>query len=70
MAMRDRAVGFVVGVLRRANDWQIGEHALASNERLAAWMDSETGGDSSEWHTLAQSIIREAEAIIGDDLRY
>lgn len=64
--IREDAVRYTVGVLRRASDWQDGQHALADHVRFGPWLDAE--GDDAV--SLAQSIIRDAEERLGEELPY
>jgi hypothetical protein len=57
----------VATVLRKGSDWQEGEHALANHATFGPWLESETAGDELDWHTMAQSIIRDAETILGQE---
>jgi hypothetical protein len=60
-----RAINFAMSVLRTANDWQDGEHALADHDVFGPWIE-ESGNAIAE----AQRIIRKAEAKLGDQLPY
>ena len=62
MDIREKAIRYTMGVLRHARDWQEGEHALANHDVFGPWL----GDDIAE----AQSIIREAEERLGDDVPY
>jgi len=63
--IREDAVNFTMGVLRRATDWQEGQDALSNHDRFGSWLDE--GGDPI---AACQSIIREAEERLGDDVPY
>ena len=63
--MREGAIRFCMGVLRRARDWQDGQDALSNHKAYGPWL--EAGGDPV---ADAQSIIREAEERLGDALPY
>lgn len=67
MAMRERAIRYTMGVLRTARDWQEGQHALADHSQFGPWLNRLAGDDSI---SVAQSIIREAEERLGDELPY
>jgi len=58
---REFAVGFAVSILRRADDWQDAQHAMADHPRIGPWL--EASGDPI---AAAQSIIREAEQRLDD----
>ena len=61
------AVGFVVGILRTATDWQDAQHAMSDHPTIGPWLRDVYGnGDIAK----AQAIIREAEARLEDDLPY
>lgn len=66
MPTRERAIIFVMGVLRNAKDWQEGAHALAEHRRFGPWLRKNFPDPASE----AQNIIREAEDTLGDQLPY
>jgi|tagenome__1003787_1003787.scaffolds.fasta_scaffold19311722_2 hypothetical protein len=55
-----------MGVLRNATDWQEGEHALFDHDRFGDWLRAFGDDDIAE----AQSIIRDAEGRLGDDVPY
>lgn len=65
--IRERAVRFTMGILRRAKDWQEGEDALANHDEFGPWL---AAGSDDPFISEAQSIIREAEERLGDDLPY
>jgi hypothetical protein len=64
--LREQAVRFTMGVLRHATDWQDGQFALAKEDRFSPLFFGDDLGDL----TTVQSIIREAEERLGDDLPY
>lgn len=64
--IREQAVRYTAGVLRYASDWQEGQHALAQEDRFAPLWCGDDLADLAE----AQSIIREAEERLGDELPY
>lgn len=66
-ANREFAVDFVIGVLRKAEDWQEGQHALADHPTIGPWLRGAYGSDVL---VETQSIIREAEGRLGSDLPY
>ena len=70
MNIRDNAVRYVSGVLRNASDWQEGERALANHPTYGPWLKTEAGNDDMAIHALAQSIIRDAEQMLGNRLPY
>jgi hypothetical protein len=63
--MREAAIRFAMGVLRRASDWQDGQHALGDHDRFGPWLEK-SGDPLAE----AQSIVRQAEERLGDQLPY
>jgi hypothetical protein len=63
--MEEQAVEFVMGVLRRASDWQEAQTALADHPIYGKWLEE---GDDPTGD--AQAIIREAEARLGPSLPY
>lgn len=63
--IEERAIRFTMDVLRRARDWQEGQHALANHAEFGPWLDRD-----GEAITEAQSIIRQAEERLGADLPY
>jgi hypothetical protein len=62
MNIREEAIRYTMAVLRTATDWQEGQDALSNHERFGPWLR----GDIAE----AQSIVREAEERLGDDVPY
>lgn len=64
--IREQVVFFTMSILRNASDWQEGQHALANHCRFGTWLN-ESGHDIV---SEAQSIIREAEERLGDELPY
>lgn len=64
---RESAVSFTTDVLRVASDWQEGQDALANHRLFGPWL-TETFGDDAL--VEVQSIIREAESRLGNDLPY
>lgn len=65
--IRENAIRFTMGVLRRARDWQDGEDALANHPVYGPWL---AAGSDDPFISEAQSIIREAEDRLGDALPY
>jgi hypothetical protein len=57
-ASREMAVRFAVSVLRRAEDWQDAQHALADHDIFGPWLERTYGEDVL---SAVQSIIGEAE---------
>lgn len=60
---RESAIRFTMSVLRRAKDWQEGQDALSNHPRFGSWLGEDGIAE-------AQSIIREAEERLGDELPY
>jgi hypothetical protein len=60
----EAAIRFTMSILRRAKDWQEGQHALTDEDRFAHLFN---GDDDIE---IAQNIIREAEERLGNALPY
>jgi hypothetical protein len=67
--MRESAVRSVMHVLRRASDWQEGQDYLANHAVFRPWIDAQCVDDMAAI-SLCQSIIREAEERLGDELPY
>lgn len=65
--MREKAIRYAVGILRHATDWQEGQTALGDHDEFRPWLEAEDGDDGI---MAAQSIIREAEERLGNDLPY
>lgn len=63
----EAAVRFTMSVLRRASDWQEGQHALADHPVFGPWVIQFAGGDEVRF---CDPIIREAEERLGEDLPY
>jgi hypothetical protein len=63
--IREDAIRFTMGVLRHAKDWQDGQTALGDHDRFRPWLD-----EGSDPIAEAQSIVREAEERLGDELPY
>jgi hypothetical protein len=63
--IRDSAVRYAMNILRTAKDWQEAQTALGDHDIFGAWLD-EMDAPISE----AQSIIREAEERLGNDIPY
>lgn len=61
MSIEDRAVDYVVGVLRTATDWQEAQHALANHVEFGLWIVTECGGDEMAQIVMCQKIIGKAE---------
>jgi hypothetical protein len=64
--IRESAIRHTMGVLRYASDWQEGQHSLANEDMFAPLFCGDDLADLAE----AQSIIREAEERLGDELPY
>ena len=62
--LHDYAVRYAKGVIKTSTDWQQVQDALANHSRIRAWLDATYGDDVAG----CQSIIREAEEQLGDDL--
>jgi len=67
--IREAAIHYTMSVLEKARDWQDGQTALISHEAFGPWLN-ETCTDEEHVCTECQSIIREAEARLGDKLPY
>lgn len=65
-AIREDAIRFTMSVLRNASDWQEGQHALFEHDRFGDWLRSLGDDDVVE----ANSIVREAEDRLGDQVPY
>jgi hypothetical protein len=65
--IREDAIRATMRVLRRATDWQEGQTFLGQDDRFGPWLVEESGDDGI---ALAQSIVREAEERLGDELPY
>lgn len=63
---REAAIRFTMSVLRHATDWQEGQDALSNDDTFGPWI-RDSGADEIDF---IQSIIREAEERLGDDLPY
>ncbi len=66
VAIREYAVNFTVYILRHAKDWQEAQHALADHPTIGPWLRGCFASDSIIIEV--QSIIREAEERLSDDL--
>jgi hypothetical protein len=64
---RELAVSVAMGALRRAEDWQDAQDALANHVTVGPWLRGTFGADVL---SEVQSIIREAEEQLGDELPY
>lgn len=66
LTTRESAVRYTMTVLRSAADWQDGQDALSNHSEFGPWI-RDSGADELDF---IQSIIREAEKRLGDDLPY
>jgi hypothetical protein len=66
LGIREEAVRYTMRILRTATDWQDGQTALYNHDYYGSWLREEDP-DSPE---PAQSIIREAEERLGNQLPY
>ena len=63
--IREDAIRSLVHFLRRARDWQDGQDYLSNHDVFGPWI-----AESDDEIALCQSLIREAEERLGDDLPY
>ena len=61
MSIHQNAVKFAVAILRKAQDWQEAQHALANHPVYGPWIEREAPDDEI---VLCQAIIRQAEEIL------
>lgn len=66
---RSNAITYTVSVLRKTEDWQEAQHALADHPVYGPWIEAECA-DEYDAISFVQSIIREAEDRLGEALPY
>lgn len=66
LGIREDAIRYTVRVLRRASDWQEGQTALYDHDEFGPWLREQ----DPDGPAPAQSIIREAEERLGDEVPY
>ena len=65
---REDAVEFAMAMMPDVRDWQEIQHAMADDDRIAAWVEAEAGGDLHAIIGVCQSVISEAEERMGNAL--